>query len=148
REHDAQQEAKNAIVEKLVDLHEFPVPEYFVDRQIENHVAGSLRAMGIEKPDAAKLNLDWQKIRESQKEKAIREVKASLLLDRIAERETIGVTREEVNREVEREARRRREPLAAVQRKFEKDGTMDRIANHIQTEKTLNFLFENARKTA
>jgi trigger factor len=148
REHDAQQEAKNAIVEKLVDMHEFPVPEYFVDRQIENHVAGSLRAMGIEKLDAAKLNLDWQKIRETQKEKAVREVKASLLLGRIAERETIGVTREEVNREVEREARRRREPLAAVQRKFEKDGTMDRIANHIQTEKTLNFLFEHARKVA
>jgi trigger factor len=148
REHDAQQEAKNAIVEKLVNMHEFPVPEYFVDRQIENHVAGSLRAMGIDKLDPAKLNLDWQKIRESQKEKATREVKASLLLGRIAERETIGVTRDEVNREVEREARRRREPLAAVQRKFEKDGTMDRIANHIQTEKTLNFLFEHARKVA
>jgi hypothetical protein len=27
------------------------------------------------------------------------------------------------------------------------DGTMDRIASHIQTEKTLNFLFENATKT-
>jgi len=148
RERDAQQEAKNAIIEKLVDMHEFPVPEYFVDRQIENHVAGSLRAMGIDKMDPSKLNLDWQKIRESQKDKAVREVKASLLLGRIAERETIGVSRDEVNREVERMARQRREPLAAVQRKFEKDGTMDRIANHIQTEKTLNFLFEHARKVA
>src|SRR5262249_49676763 len=96
REHEAQQEAKNAIVEKLVDMHDFPVPEYFVDRQIENHVSNSLRAMGIDKLDPSKLNLDWQKIRESQRDKAVREVKASLLLGRIAERETIGVTRDEV----------------------------------------------------
>jgi hypothetical protein len=31
---------------------------------------------------------------------------------------------------------------------FEKDGTLDRIANHLRTEKTLNHLFEHARKTA
>jgi hypothetical protein len=31
---------------------------------------------------------------------------------------------------------------------FEKDGTLGRIANHIQTEKTLSLLFEHARKTA
>ena len=30
--------------------------------------------------------------------------------------------------------------------RFEKDGTLGRIASHIQTEKTLNFLFEHARK--
>ena len=35
-----------------------------------------------------------------------------------------------------------------LQMKYEKDGTLGRIASHIQTEKTLNFLFEHARKTA
>ena len=45
-------------------------------------------------------------------------------------------------------ARQQREPVAAVRMRFEKDGTLGRIANHIQTEKTLSFLFEHARKTA
>jgi len=31
---------------------------------------------------------------------------------------------------------------------MEKDGSLNRIASHIQTEKTLNFLFEHARKVA
>jgi len=75
-------------------------------------------------------------------------VKASLLLSRIAEREAIAATRDEVDKEVERLARQQREPVAALQMKFEKDGTMGRIASHIQTEKTLSFLFEHARKTA
>ena len=55
--------------------------------------------------------------------------------------------RDEVDREVERIARQQREPFAAVRLRFEKDGTLGRIASHIQTEKTLDFLFEHAGKT-
>ena len=75
-------------------------------------------------------------------------MKASLILSKVAQRESIGVTNEEVDREVERIARESREPLVTVRKRLGEDGTMDRIASHIQTEKTLNFLFENATKTA
>jgi trigger factor len=148
RQYEAQQEAKNQIVDKLVDAHDFPVPEVFVERQIRNRVEQSLRAMAAEGVDPNSIKLDWEKVKETQRDKAVREVKASLLLTRIAEREAIGATRDEVDKEVERLARQQREPVAALQMKFEKDGTMGRIASHIQTEKTLNFLFEHARKTA
>ena len=148
RQYEAQQEAKNQIVDKLVDAHDFPVPEVFVERQIRNRVEQSLRAMAAEGVDPKSIKLDWEKVKETQRDKAVREVKASLLLTRIAEREAIGATRDEVDKEVERLARQQREPVAALQMKFEKDGTLGRIASHIQTEKTLNFLFEHARKTA
>jgi trigger factor len=148
RQYEAQQEAKNQIIDKLVDLHDFPVPEVFVERQIRNRVEQSLRAMAAEGVDPNSIKLDWEKVKETQRDKAVREVKASLLLSRIAEREAIGATRDEVDKEVERLARQQREPVAALQMKFEKDGTLGRIASHIQTEKTLNFLFEHARKTA
>ena len=148
RQNEAQQQAKNLIVDRLVDLHEFPVPGTYVERQIRNRVEQTLRAMASEGVDPRGLNLDWEKVRESQREKAVREVKASMLLSKIAEREAIVATRDEVDREVERLARQQREPVAALQMKFEKDGTLGRIASHIQTEKTLTFLFEHARKTA
>jgi trigger factor len=148
RQHEAEQEAKNKIVDTLVDVHEFPVPEVFVDRQIKNRVETSLRAMAGEGLDPRQLKLDWNKVKETQRDKAVREVKASMLLQKIAEREAIHATREEVDREVARHAQQSREPVAAVQMRFEKDGTLGRIANHIQTEKTLGFLFEHARKTA
>ncbi len=148
RQREAQDAAKNAIVDKLVDAHDFPVPEVFVDRQIRNRVEQMLSAMVSQGMDPRKAKLDWEKLKESQREKAVREVKASMLLTRIAEREAIGATRDEVNREVERIARAQREPVAALQMKYEKDGTLGHIASQIQTEKTLNFLFEHARKTA
>jgi trigger factor len=148
RQYEAQQEAKNTIIDKLVEVHEFPVPEIFVERQIKNRVEQSLRAMVAEGIDPRGVKLDWEKVRETQREKAVHEVKASMLLTRISEREAIHATRDEVDREVERAARQSREPVAALHMKYEKDGTLGRIANHIQTEKTLNFLFEHARKTA
>ena len=147
RQHDAQQEAKNKMVDQLVDRHEFPVPETYVENQIRSRVEQTLRAMASEGVDPRSLKLDWDKVKESQRDKALREVKASLLLGKISERESIGATRDEVDKEVERMARQQREPVAALQMKFEKDGTLRRIASHIQTEKTLNFLFEHARKT-
>ncbi len=148
RQYEAQNEAKNKIVEKLVDAHEFPVPQVFVERQIDSRVESSLRSMAEQGVDVQKLKLDWGRIRETQREKALREVKASMLLSRISEREHIHATRDEVDKEVEKIARQNRETVAAAQMRFEKDGTLGRIANHIQTEKTLNFLFEHARKTA
>jgi trigger factor len=148
RQYDAQNEAKNKIVDKLVEAHDFPVPEVFVERQIENRVEQSLRTMAEQGVDLQKVKLDWKKVREAQREKAVREVKASMLLSRISEREAIHATRDEVDKEVEKIARQNREAVAAAHMRFEKDGTLGRIANHIQTEKTLNFLFEHARKTA
>jgi len=134
--------------EQLVDQHGVPVPELFFDRQIRTRVEQSLRAMNADGVDLKSLKLDWAKVKETQRDKAVREVRASLLLERIAEREAIHATRDEVDKEVERLARMQREPVAALRIKFEKDGTMGRIAHHIQTEKTLTFLFEQARKTA
>jgi trigger factor len=124
------------------------VPEVFVDRQIETRVEQSLRAMAGQGIDPRSFKLDWTKVKEAQRDKAVREVKASMLLSRIAEREAIHANRDEVDKEVERIAKQNREPIAAAHMRLEKDGTLGRIANHIQTEKTLSFLFEHARKTA
>lgn len=147
RQQEAQRAAKDKLVEKLVDAHDFPVPEAFIDRQVRNRIEQTLQSLAQEGIDASKIQLDWQKLKSSQRDKALREVKASLLLSKIAERETINATRDEVEKEVEQIARRQREPFAAVRLRFEKDGTLGRIASHIQTEKTLNFLFEHAQKT-
>ena len=148
RQMEAQRGAKDRIVEKLVDANEFAVPEAFIDRQIENRVEQRLRAMGQQAIDLRSLNLDWAKIKEVQRGDALREVRASLILTKVAEREAIAATRDEVDREVDKIARQEREAIASVRKKLVANGSMDRIAAHIQTEKTLNFLFEHATKTA
>jgi trigger factor len=148
REYQAQQDAKQKAVDRLVETHDFPVPDTYIDRQIEVDLERQFRELASQGIDPRQLNLDWSKLRDARKESATRDVRASLLLERIADLEAIHATEDEVNRELQALAKRQREPVAALRMKFEKDGTLGRIAGRIRTAKVLNFLFENARKVA
>lgn len=148
REYAAQQKAKDELVDRLVEAHEFPVPEAFVDQQIELSLNSHLRQLASQGMDISKLQLDPAKVKTSQRPKAIHDVKASLLLDKIAERESINATQDELDREVQQIARQEREPVAAMRKKLEKSGGIRQLVNHIRTQKTLSFLFEHARKEA
>ncbi len=148
REYLAQQRAKSQLVEQIVKAHDFPVPEALVERQIQGQVEQYLRSLSAQGVDLETVKLDWNKVRDSQRERAVGEVKASMLLDRIAEREAIQITNEEVDHEVQRIARQGREAVAVTRRRLEQDDGLRRIALRIRTDKTLNFLFEHARKVA
>ena len=148
RETESKGKVKNELLDKLVDAHDFPVPNVYIDRQVENNVEQQLSGLAAQGMDVSKLNLDWEKVRESLKDRATRDVKASLLLDRIADRESIVAMQDEVDREVQRYARAQRKPAAQIRMDLEKNGGLGRISAQIRTEKTLNFLFDNARKEA
>jgi trigger factor len=148
KQYAAQQEAKEELVDRLVERHEFAVPEAYVDRQIENQVRMQLRSLAGQGVDPSSIKLDWQKVKDTQRDKAVRSVRASLLLEKVAEREGIVATRDEVDREVQRIARQEREAVAVTRARLEKEGALGRIAGHIQAEKTLQFLFEQAKKEA
>jgi trigger factor len=148
REFASQQKAKDQLIDKLIETHEFPVPEAYIERQIEAQLENQFRDLAERGIDPTKLKLDWAKIKEAQRPKALHDVKASLLVDKIAEREAIAPTNDEVDTEVQRIAKQQREPVAAVRKKLQKDGVLSRIAYQIRSNKTLNFLFEHARKEA
>jgi trigger factor len=148
REQKAQEDAKHELIDRLVDLHDFPVPDAYIDRQVEINVENQLRTLAAQGIDPKSIKLDWAKVRESQKDRAARDVKASLLLDKIGDREAIAATQEEVDREVQRIAKQQREAVALTRAKLQKEGVIGRIAGNIRTEKTLNFLFEHSRKEA
>jgi len=148
REYGAQQKAKDELINKLIESHEFPVPEAYIERQIESQLENQFRDLAERGIDPTKLKIDWSKIKDAQRPKALHDVKASLLIDKIAEREAIAPTNDEVDTEVQRIAKQQREPVAAVRKKLQKDGMLSRIAYSIRSNKTLNFLFEHARKEA
>jgi len=148
REYAAQSKAKEELIDRLIETHDFPIPEAYVERQVEALIEQQFRELAERGIDPAKLKIDWAKLKESQHPKALREVKASLLVDKVAEREAIHTTNDEVDREVQRIAKQEREPVAATRKKLEKEGIIGRIAYRIRSEKTLNFLFEHARKEA
>ena len=148
KQYTAQQTAKEELIDRLVERNDFPIPQAYVDRQIENQVRMQLRSLAGQGIDPNTIQLDWDKVKETQREKAVRNVRASLLLEKIAEREGVSATRDEVDREVQRIARQEHEAVAVTRARLDKDGTLGRISGSIQTEKTLQFLFDQAQKQA
>jgi trigger factor len=148
REFMAQEEAKHKLVEALVDAHQFPVPEAFVEQQLRGMIEQRMRDMALQGVDPRTADVDWSALKASLRSQAERDVRASLILERIADREAIQTLVEDVDRELQRIAKQLREPVAAVRKRFEEDGTIRRIALQIRTEKVLNFLFDQSRKVA
>ena len=144
----AQQTAKEELIDTLVAGHDFPVPEAYIDRQIENQVRMQLQNLTGRGVDPSTIKLDWTKVKEAQRDKALRNVKASLLLEKVADREGIVATKDEVDREIQRIARQEREAVPVTRARLEKEGSLSRIAGAIQTEKTLQFLLDQAQKHA
>jgi len=145
RKHTAEHEAKDKLVAELVKRSEFEVPEALVDRQIDVRLERGLRALaaqGMKAEDIKKMDLN--RLRVGQREQALQEVKASLLLDKIAEEEKIEVSDEEINGEIDALARQSKQTPEAIRARLTRDGALDRIRNRIRSEKTLDFLYRQS----
>lgn len=150
REHTAERKknsldngAKDKLLGELIERFQFPVPESFVQQQIETRLDRGLRALaqqGMSVEDMRKL--DFVRLREAQRDQAVNEVKASMILDRIAEAEGVAINEEEVDRELLMLSIQSREPLDALRERLTKDGGLDRIREQMRREKTGNVLYE------
>ena len=145
KKHTAEHEAKDKLVAELVKRNDFEVPEAMVDRQIDVRLERGLRALasqGMRAEDMKKMDLT--RLRSGQRDQAVQEVKASLLLDRIADLEKLEVSDEEIDHEIEALALQTKQTSEAVRARLTRDGALDRIRNRIRNEKTLNFLYHQS----
>jgi trigger factor len=139
-----QAEAKNKLVENLVNAHDFPVPDAMVERQMEVRMERLVRQLQAEGIDPAK-SINWEAWRESQLEPARKEVRGDLILDKVADRENIQVTDDEYAEEVRYMARAMRQSEEALRGRIKRDGTEGRVRYRIRTGKAQEFLFQNAK---
>ena len=145
RTHEAEHQAKDKLVAELVKRNDFELPEALVDRQIDLRLERGLRALaaqGMKAEDIKKMDLN--RLRAGQREQALQEVKASLLLDKIAEEEKIEVSDAEIDREVEALAKQSKQTPEAIRARLTRDGALDRIRNRIRNDKTLDFLYRQS----
>ena len=136
-------ETRNRLLDQIIARYKFPVPETFVQQQIDARLERGLRALAQQGMSAdAMRQLDFTRLREAQREQAVHEVEASLVLDRIAEREGVMVTDEEMERELLMLSIQSREPMDALRKRLAEDGSIDRIREQMRREKTGKALYE------
>jgi trigger factor len=136
-------QARDKMLDELVARYTFPVPETFVQQQVDARLERGLRALAQQGMSSdAMRQLDFGRLREAQRDQAVTEVKVSLILDQIAERENIVVTDEDLERELFMLSIQAREPLETLRKRLSDDGSLIRIREQMRREKTGAALFE------
>jgi len=145
KQRDAEHRGKDRILEELVKRNDFPVPEAMLDQQIDLRLERGLRALaaqGMKTEDMKRM--DFDRLRAGQREAALREVKASLILDQVADEEKIEVSDEEFERELQMLSKQSNQTMEQVRTRLTQDGGLDRIRHRIRNEKTLDSLYRRS----
>ncbi len=136
-------ETKDKLFAALTERFPFPVPESMVQDQIDTRLDRGLRALAAQGMDTEQMRkLDFGRLRGAQRESAVAEVKTFILLDRIAEKENVTVSDEELERELQLAAIQSREPIETLRHRLTEDGGLVRIREQMKREKTASLLYE------
>lgn len=136
-------DTQNRLTDALVAQFQFPVPESLVQDQIDARLDRGLRALaaqGMRTEDMRKL--DFARLREAQRASAISEVKAALILDKIAAAENVQISEDELERELQMISVQTREPLDSLRTRLTNEGALTRIREQLRREKTASLLYE------
>src|SRR5215467_5604973 len=144
RDH-AQEQMREKMLEWLEDNNEFEIPQSLVERQLQIRVQRLLRDLSRQGINPQRLDVDWAKIREDQHHQAVRDVKGSLILDYISEKENIDVGDDEIEAEIDKIATETNRPKEKVREVLSRDSGLERLRGQIRNKKTLDLLQEKAR---
>ena len=135
------------LVRKLVDAHQFELPERLVQHQTQHRFESVVRDMIGHGIDPRNPELQWDKARDSLKEQAGYDLRSSLLLERIADEEEIEVNDQEIEDEINAMADASRQSPEQVRAVLTKQGGERSIAGRLRNRKALDFLVANASVT-
>jgi trigger factor len=145
KEDQQQSQAREKILEALVKQHDFPVPEALVEHQMDVRLERTVRTLAAQGVDPRAVNVDWVALRKRQHDRAVDDVKAELLIDRIAEAERIDTTDQEVEKQIEALAERGGESATVLRARLTKQGALDRMKSKLRSDKTIDWLYRNTR---
>jgi len=142
RQRDLQREK---ILAEIVKLHDFPVPESLVEHQMDVRLERVVRSLAQQGVDPRAVNVDWVTLRRRQEERAKDDVKAELVIDRIASQEKIEVSDEDLRKELDHMAGHSGESAEALEARLTKQGALDRMKAKLRSDKTIDWLAEIAK---
>ncbi len=138
-------ELKDAAVKALIAKHEFEVPEAMVEKQQSVLVENMRSNLASRNLDFAKIGTSEETIRSQSREVAVNQVKGSLLLAALADKEGIKVEDAELEEKM-------RDIAAEANKDFEQIETLyaanpyakDTLVMQLREDKVIDFLLKNA----
>jgi trigger factor len=139
----------NAIVEKLLASHDFPLPATLVDGEVDHlmsDVAGNAARAGKSLEEyLTEIGKTEEELRAELRTEAENRVKTTLLIEQIAKVEQIAATPADVTQELEALSRQYGQPVARIRKAL--GNSLLSLMDGIVRNKTLDFLIDNAAVT-
>ncbi len=142
--HNAEKKAREALLDSIMQRQTIEVPECMVQDELEAHarrIAHNLAHQGI---DINQTSIDWKKVMDEERPRAEQSVRRSIFLDAIARQESIEVTEEELESELQKLAEGVKKSSTAVRAQLEKDEQIQGFKQHLRQNKALDFIYRNA----
>lgn len=134
------EQRERALLEQLRERHPLELPQGVVRREVEslvNDYAQSLAQRGV---DVEKVQMDWNRVATDMMPLAERRVHARLLLDAIADAESLQVGEEEFERALAVLARAQNTSTPQLRRALDEDGRLASFRSQLRRDKTIRHL--------
>jgi trigger factor len=143
---DADARVRNDLIGRLIEKHEFEVPNALIESQAKNlldNFAQDLAQKGVDlsKVDQSFIEMTYHQMRGQ----AERDVRGAMLLEKIADVENLEVTEDDVAKEMESMASYYRLPMDEIRRSVDSQGGASMIQNNLRTRKAVEALVAKAK---
>lgn len=131
---------RDEVLGRLIERHQFEVPETLVSYQANQMLQATLRDMVRRGLDPRAEDVNWEALRDVVSQRASEDLRGSMLLERVAEAEKIEVTDEEIEAEIQSIAEGTRQSTEQVRAALTKQGGERSIADRLRNRKALDIL--------
>lgn len=144
KEESAQATLTDRVMEKLLDSHDFEVPNRLVAFEVEQMIKQTEQQLEQSGMSLEAAGLSKETLAEQNKEMAVKRVRGDFVLKKIAEVEEIKVADEDLDRGFKRIGDQYNMDVAKVKEYFQNRDDLLPFMNELLNEKILNFLRDEA----
>ncbi len=138
-------ELKEQLLSRLIDSHSIEVPPSMVEQQVRYLVERQQSRLGAGGSFSSEERTSLEQMRKDVQPQALRQVKATLLIEKIAELEKIGVSDEELQQRIDLLARSAGEKAPALREIYRRADARDDLRSQMIFERTVDFLFQRSK---
>ncbi len=144
KEQAVRETRRRAVLDGLLALHEVPAPETMVESEVDSALKDYARHLTREGVDLKEAQVDWNNLRKEARPSAERRVKEYLILDAIADKESVAVTDTELDAELKRRAQGMGLSFGDLKSALVKAERLEGVREELRIERVLDFLLAEA----
>ncbi len=141
KQHEAEHKTKDAVMKQLLEKFPIDVPNVLVENAVDQRLERMLRSLmsqGLQ-PEMLK-RMDLGTLRDGQREQAANDVRANLLLEKIADAEKIEISDEDLDKEIIEASLQARQNPAALRKQLEERHGLEALRTQLRCDRAIDFL--------